>query len=250
MKSLVSFFFAFLIVTTAVGQHPSKANWKYRPLTLADAILHLKKIHNDSIKQRIISLTEEEFIGQAHFGLGLWIRNHWGLWRGGPLAKHFNALGIYHPDDMSGIILASYHRALRQQDWQLNQQVKHYQAYWQAANEQAQRLQNDPVYRATMQARLDSAERALSGVQLEKEKTEIVPGARIRVYIDYQCGLLGLGERTLLEGNVVRWVGDDIEMKIIRYVDTRKKGRVIKCNGVNNDIVMLHRHKNYALARP
>ena len=45
----------------------------------------------------------------AHFGLGMWIRNNWGLWHGdSPLPPYFRAHGIHHPDDMSGLILACY----------------------------------------------------------------------------------------------------------------------------------------------
>ncbi|MCR5890964.1 hypothetical protein LRS06_24890 [Hymenobacter sp. J193] len=188
-----------------------------------EAVLQLQKIHSDSLKQQIVSQTEEAFLAHAHFGLGLWMRNKWGLWRGSALAEYFHTLGIYHPDDMSGILLTCFYRSLRQQDWQLDQQVKHYQAYWQAAAEHTQRWENDPMYRATLQARQDSSVRAHNAQLLITEKLALPPGARLRVYIDYQCGLLPMGERTLLEGEVVQWVGDDIEMKITRYVDARKK---------------------------
>jgi hypothetical protein len=45
----------------------------------------------------------------AHFGLGMWIRNNWGLWHGdSPLPPYFRAHGIHHPDCMSGLILECY----------------------------------------------------------------------------------------------------------------------------------------------
>jgi hypothetical protein len=65
-----------------------------------------------------------------HLSVGLWLRNNWGLWRGSRLAKRFNEMGIYHPDDMSGIILASYYRYLRRQPLHLEEQVDLYQTYW------------------------------------------------------------------------------------------------------------------------
>ncbi|MCB2411162.1 DUF6794 domain-containing protein [Hymenobacter lucidus] len=250
MKSFAFLLLAFLIVTTSLGQSLLKADRRYQPLTLEDAVRHLQKLHSDSLKQCIVSQTEEEFTAGAHFGLGMWMRNNWGLWRGGPLAKHFNTLGVYHPDDMSGIILTTYYRALRQQDWQLDQQVQRYQAYWQAAAAHEQRWKNDPVYRAPLQAQQDSAEQAHNRQQLEMEKMALPPGAYLRVYIDYQCGLLSLGEHTLLEGEVVQWVGNDIDMKITRYVDARKTGRVNRCNAVTNDTVRLRWHQNYSQARP
>jgi hypothetical protein len=48
-----------------------------------------------------------------HHGFGTSLRNCWGLWGGkSPLAKWFQARDIWHPDDMSGIVLESLHRRL------------------------------------------------------------------------------------------------------------------------------------------
>lgn len=99
MKSFVFVLLAcFFIAAPSLGQARSKADRTHKPLTLDDAVRHLQKIQSDSLKQRIAAQTEE-FTAQAHFGLGMWMRNQWGLWRGGPLAKYFHQLGIYHPDD-------------------------------------------------------------------------------------------------------------------------------------------------------
>lgn len=66
-----------------------------------------------------------------HHGLGMWMRNEWGLWGGSRLAAYFNGIGIYHPDDMSAIILDSYWRKLHGKPIDLESQVKRYQEYWQ-----------------------------------------------------------------------------------------------------------------------
>lgn len=58
----------------------------------------------DSIKIKIRALTEDEFSGKFHFGFGMWLRNNWDLWKGSRLSKYFNSIGVYHPDDMTGII--------------------------------------------------------------------------------------------------------------------------------------------------
>lgn len=79
-------------------------------------------------------LTEEErhiaFFTLGHFGLGMWMRNNWGLWSGGPLADHFHAMGIFHPDDMTGIIFKGYYARIDGEDFDLAQEVKKYQQYW------------------------------------------------------------------------------------------------------------------------
>ena len=45
---------------------------------------------------------------EAHFGLGMFLRNNWGLWRQGPLYSSMQAMGFTHPDDMSGAILDGF----------------------------------------------------------------------------------------------------------------------------------------------
>lgn len=75
----------------------------------------------------------EENISKYHMTLGLWIRNNWGLWnQDTPISKYFNDLGIYHPDDMSGIIIASYWRYLNGHPIDLDSQIQHYKNYWDA----------------------------------------------------------------------------------------------------------------------
>lgn len=48
-----------------------------------------------------------------HFSLGLFLRNEFGLWRGGPLQSYFLARGVHHPDDMSDVLLRAYGEHLR-----------------------------------------------------------------------------------------------------------------------------------------
>jgi hypothetical protein len=67
---------------------------------------------------------------KAHFGLGLWMRNNWGLWAGSRLSRYFNCQGIFHPDDMSGIILTSYWRQLNGRPIDLRGQIAEYHDYW------------------------------------------------------------------------------------------------------------------------
>jgi len=68
--------------------------------------------------------------GYGHLGIGMWIRNNWGLWKGSHLAKHFNAMGIKHPDDMSGIILASYRAKLLNKKYDIDADIRMFKTYW------------------------------------------------------------------------------------------------------------------------
>jgi hypothetical protein len=78
---------------------------------------------------------EALFDSLGHFGLGMWMRNNWGLWKGGTLAKYFNELGIYHPDDMSSIIMTSYEAKLRNMKYDLDEEIQDYRAYWEQMKE-------------------------------------------------------------------------------------------------------------------
>lgn len=102
----------------------------YIPKNLDDCFRQMDIFWSDSTKNEIKSMTEGEFGGSSHFGFGLWMRNNWQLWSGSRLSKYFNDAGIQHPDDMSGIILKSYHRYLTGKEIKFNDQVKTYQDYW------------------------------------------------------------------------------------------------------------------------
>lgn len=82
--------------------------------------------------QKIILEAEtEDIMYDLHHGLGRKIRNDWGLWKeDSNLFRYFKSLGIWHPDDMSGIILVSYWRLKHNQPINLDQQIKYYQDFW------------------------------------------------------------------------------------------------------------------------
>ncbi|MFP7656228.1 DUF6794 domain-containing protein [Chryseobacterium proteolyticum] len=105
----------------------------YIPKDLEDCFAQINTFWNDSIKAKVKTLEEKEFTGKVHLGFGMWMRNNWQLWGGSRLSKYFNDLNIYHPDNMSGIILVSYHRHLNNREIRLEEQVKYYQDYWENA---------------------------------------------------------------------------------------------------------------------
>lgn len=102
----------------------------YIPKDLEDCFKQIDTFWSDSTKMKVKQWTEDEFSGRAHMGFGMWMRNNWQLWGGSRLSKYFNEKGIYHPDDMSGIILDSYHRHLTGKQINLQQQIDYYNAYW------------------------------------------------------------------------------------------------------------------------
>jgi Domain of unknown function (DUF6794) len=102
----------------------------YIPLDLNDALIHLDLKLTENLKAQIKTMTEESFIAESHFGIGLTIiRNGWELWAESRLSHYFNGLGINHPDTMSGIILTSYYRKLTGKPIDLSGQLKEHKNY-------------------------------------------------------------------------------------------------------------------------
>jgi len=107
----------------------------YIPKDLEDCFRQIDSFWNDSTKQMVKDWSEAEFSGKVHMGFGMWMRNNWQLWGGSRLSKYFNDKGIYHPDDMSGIILNSYHRHLNNFEIKLEEQIQFYKDYWEKSNQ-------------------------------------------------------------------------------------------------------------------
>ena len=112
----------------------------YIPTDLNDCFAELRKTLEPDLLDEMMSRTEKEMV-RYHMGVGLWMRNSWGLWRRSRLARNFNNLGIYHPDDMSGIVLISFWRHLHDEPIRLEEQVKHYQEYWKNPEQSLQRAE-------------------------------------------------------------------------------------------------------------
>ena len=112
------------------NSYKSEIDGVYIPKNLEDAISEVNGFYPDSLKTEIRKLSENEFVGQYHMGTGLYMRNNWNLWGGSRLSKYFKRKGIKHPDDMSGIILTSFHRRLTGKEINFREQVSEYKEYW------------------------------------------------------------------------------------------------------------------------
>jgi hypothetical protein len=109
---------------------------KYIPTDLVDALNYLDCKWSKSDKDTFRLKSENVATAELHFGTGMGIRNSWGLWKGDSgISKYFRDLGINHPDDMSGIILTSFHRHLNDTDIKLDEQLKFYTDYWEKSKQ-------------------------------------------------------------------------------------------------------------------
>jgi len=101
------------------------------PEDLEDAVNRLNARWKERELEILKGWTEEDAIGRTHFGMGVWMRNKWGLWGDSRLAKYFRGLGIHQGDDMSAIIVASFYRRLNNREIALEEQVAFYRRWWQ-----------------------------------------------------------------------------------------------------------------------
>ncbi|SDY05723.1 hypothetical protein SAMN05444411_11610 [Lutibacter oricola] len=128
---LILFIFTTLISCSVFfDSYKSEIDDIYIPENLKESIKEVDKFYTDSLKTEIKTLTENEYLANSHFGTGFWIRNNWGLWKGSRLSRYFKRKGINHPDDISSIILKSYHRQLTGKNIDLKEQIKYYKDYW------------------------------------------------------------------------------------------------------------------------
>jgi len=101
----------------------------YIPKNLEETFIELKKLLPPDDLMGFKETPENE-IFNYHFSVGMGLRNKWGLWNKSRLAKYFNNIGIFHPDDMSMIIFKSFWRDLNNKPIQLESQIKYYQDFW------------------------------------------------------------------------------------------------------------------------
>ena len=113
---------AFLLCVSSAAQEKVSSQRYYRylvdringiyiPKDMDEAIDSLDVIISPEDKRYITdSLTLDGFRINCHHGLGMWIRNNWGLWGGSRLQRYFLDKNVYHPDEMSDYILKAYYK--------------------------------------------------------------------------------------------------------------------------------------------
>ena len=113
---------------------PTSPSGFYIPVDLEDAFRELDKMLSQEFRDEFKSSSEQDLI-RYHFGLGLWMRNNWGLWSESRLAQSLSASGLRHPDDMSGLIITAYWRRLNGKELGVEAEVQRNDAYWESAKE-------------------------------------------------------------------------------------------------------------------
>lgn len=100
------------------------------PENYEESLVILDSMMNPKMKEWIKCLPDGEFGVYVHHGFGTYLRNNWELWGNSKLTENLSGMGIFHPDDMSAIILDSYQRKLKGEAIRIEEQLKFYQDYW------------------------------------------------------------------------------------------------------------------------
>ena len=100
------------------------------PSTLEAAVKQLEEGLSAEDREMIKALEFEDDMVGFHMGVGMGIRNAWGLWGDSPLALHMRELGLTHADDMSSVILQCLWCKIHNESYRIEEKVEWYKAYW------------------------------------------------------------------------------------------------------------------------
>lgn len=95
-----------------------------------EAVSILLDILNDKQKEDFKKMDLTSFKAAMHFTVGMEIRNYWKLWQGNDLTKWFNKNGIFHADDMSGLILQALYSKIKNDEFNFKAAAARYWQYW------------------------------------------------------------------------------------------------------------------------
>lgn len=102
------------------------------PKNLEECFLILEQVLDEETIKQFKAMEEKDMMATTHHSLGRWFRNNYGLWNNkSVLCIWFKEeFGIVHADDISGIILTSFHRKLNAKEINVEEQVQYYKNWW------------------------------------------------------------------------------------------------------------------------
>ena len=101
------------------------------PKTLDETFIFLEKEKIDRLTEWLAEDVKTA-LGQAHHGLGQWIRNNLRLWEEDSNLKQWFIDNYYldHPDDISSLILINFHQRKNGIIPDLNKEAERYHKHW------------------------------------------------------------------------------------------------------------------------
>ncbi len=114
----------------------------YIPKDIDEAIVELDKKTSPESRIKFQAAGEFEAIAKLHYSLGRWIRYNWGFHGGSRLTLFLNSKGAYHPDEMSWMVMLSYHRHLNKRERNLPEQLEMFKKLQEAKKKQEEAERN------------------------------------------------------------------------------------------------------------
>lgn len=91
---------------------------KEAPKTLKEGMERLKSEMKKEDLETFKMLNGSDSVSM-HFGMGMGLRNSWGLWHNSKIAQYLYSRGVTHPDHMSGVIITSFINYMQGKEWKL-----------------------------------------------------------------------------------------------------------------------------------
>lgn len=86
---------------------------------------------DDESRANILAVDAPDGMNQFGFFTGMGIRNYYGLWHDNGLTRYFNnVLGVYHADDMSGVLLEALWYRVHNKPYDPTPLIKRYHEHW------------------------------------------------------------------------------------------------------------------------
>lgn len=129
-QTLFIIFIAFLISNCSQKKCEIYTE-NYIPKNLHQAVGFIECEWAGNLKNEFKLKPEKEAVTDLHDNYGRYLRNHWKLWKGeNELSIFFHKIGVKHPDDISSIILTSFHRKLNNKNFEAEKQAQFYKDFW------------------------------------------------------------------------------------------------------------------------
>ena len=132
MKKIFLLIICFVFILNITAQEA--------PKSIEEALNHLDKSWSSEQKEEFKNNNEKAAVSNLHFSIGMDIRNSWLRKENIALRAEFDKLQVFHRDDISSIILTSFHRKLNNKPLELEKQAQYYIDYWKPHLEQEFRI--------------------------------------------------------------------------------------------------------------
>ena len=102
----------------------SEINGVYIPKDINDCFAQLDKLISPESQEKFKKMGEDAAVHKLYFSLGRWMWINWSMLDGSRLTRYFGDYGMQNAEDMTTLIIRSYHRKLMNRDIDIKGQVE------------------------------------------------------------------------------------------------------------------------------